>query len=356
MATFGGGFGASPVANAAPNTNHNPNKDMEVVSPPEDSVSSLNFSPKANFLVATSWDNKVRCWEIASNGTSTPKAEQSYSQPLLCSAWGADGSVVYTGGCDNQVSAWNLATNQSQVVAKHDAPVRQCHFVPSLGSGMLVTASWDKTLRYWDLRQATPAHKQDMSERVYSMDVRHPLLVVGTADRNITVFNLADPSKPYKQLPSPLKFQTRVVTCFPDATGYMVGSIEGRVAVQHVEDAAQGKNFTFKCHRDGTDIYAVNSIVFHPTHGTFVTAGSDGAYNFWDKDSKQRLKAMLKCGVPITDGAYNADGSIYAYSVCYDWSRGHAEHQAANAKSHILLHSPADAEVKAKQRVSRPGR
>jgi mRNA export factor len=55
------------------------------------------------------------------------------------------------------------------------------------------------------------------------------------------------------------------------------------VGVHHVEDAQQPKNFTFKCHRDGTDIYAVNAITFHPVHGTFVTAGSDGAYNFWDK-------------------------------------------------------------------------
>ncbi len=55
------------------------------------------------------------------------------------------------------------------------------------------------------------------------------------------------------------------------------------MAVHHVEDAQQSKNFTFKCHRDGADIYAVNSITFHPGFGTFVTAGSDGAYNFWDK-------------------------------------------------------------------------
>jgi hypothetical protein len=36
---------------------------------------------------------------------------------------------------------------------------------------------------------------------------------------------------------------------------------------------AQSKNFTFKCHRDNNDIYAVNSIVFHPVFGTFATAG-----------------------------------------------------------------------------------
>jgi mRNA export factor len=74
-----------------------------------------------------------------------------------------------------------------QVVAKHDAPVRSCHFVPALGSGMLVTASWDKTLRYWDLRQATPAHKQNLSERVYSLDVRHPLLVSFQTDQSLRV-------------------------------------------------------------------------------------------------------------------------------------------------------------------------
>ncbi|GMH02974.1 hypothetical protein Nepgr_004813 [Nepenthes gracilis] len=30
------------------------------VHPPSDSVSSLCFSPKANFIVATSWDNQLR--------------------------------------------------------------------------------------------------------------------------------------------------------------------------------------------------------------------------------------------------------------------------------------------------------
>lgn len=43
-----------------------------------------------------------------------------------------------------------------------------------------------------------------------------------------------------------------------------VGSIEGRVGVHHVDETQQGKNFTFKCHRDGNDIYSVNSLNFHP--------------------------------------------------------------------------------------------
>lgn len=58
----------------------------------------------------------MRCWEIQANGSSVPKAAHSHEQPVLCSAWNADGATVYSGGCDNTVKAWNLATNQQQVV------------------------------------------------------------------------------------------------------------------------------------------------------------------------------------------------------------------------------------------------
>ncbi len=61
---------------------------------------------------------QVRCWEIQANGSSVPKAAHSHEQPVLCSAWNADGATVYSGGCDNSVKAWNLATNQQQVVVQ----------------------------------------------------------------------------------------------------------------------------------------------------------------------------------------------------------------------------------------------
>ncbi|KAK9827320.1 hypothetical protein WJX81_004742 [Elliptochloris bilobata] len=345
MSGFGAAFSA--VGTGA----HNPNKDLEVSQPPSDGISSLSFSPVANHLVATSWDNQVRCWEIAPTGQSVAKAATSHDKPVLCSAWSADGTTVFTGGCDNTAKMWSLQTNQSQVVAKHEAPIRHLFMVKE--ANVLVTGSWDRTLRYWDLRSPNPVHTQSLPERVYALDVRYPLLVAGLANRRIQVYNLTSPQQAYKDLESPLKFQTRCVTCFPDTSGYLLGSIEGRVAVHHVEDGLQQKNFTFKCHRDGNDVYAVNSIAFHPQYGTFVTTGSDGAFNFWDKDSKQRLKAMQKCNQSIPCGAFNRDGSIYAYAVSYDWGKGFAEHNPQTAQNHILLHSPQDAEVKNRARPQR---
>ena len=52
-----GAFGSSTQS-----ANHNPMKDIEVTSPPDDSVSSIAFSPgtlPSTFLVAGSWDNNV---------------------------------------------------------------------------------------------------------------------------------------------------------------------------------------------------------------------------------------------------------------------------------------------------------
>ena len=74
----------------------------------------------------------------------------------------------------------------------------------------------------------------------------------------------------------------------------VLGHDQNRIILRpHVRQSTQSRNFTFKCHRDGNEVYAVTSMCFHPQHGTFVTTGSDGAYNFWDKDSKQRLKVLF---------------------------------------------------------------
>ena len=165
---------------------------------------------------------------------------------------------------------------------------------------------------------------------------------------------------------SPLKWQTRVVSCFqradqpglpPNPPGFAVGSVEGRVAIQYVKEENKSSNFSFKCHRkdppapapgqtqrEPHQLFCVNAISFHPIQGTFSTAGSDGTINFWDKDSKTRLKcehSFLPCphdllgadlsfhGIafeakagPISATAFNQNGNIFAYAG--EWLRDEA--------------------------------
>lgn len=104
---------------------------------------------------------------------------------------------------------------------------------------------------------------------------------------------------------------------------YVVGGIEGRCAVGYFDPSLSGENFAFKCHRDSDHAFAVNSVDFHPKHNSFATAGSDGTFVYWDKDSKSRLKAFSRIPTrgAITCGRFSADGSMFAYAQSYDWAK-----------------------------------
>jgi len=47
--------------------------------------------------------------------------------------------------------------------------------------------------RYWDIRQPQPVQVQQLPEHCYALSLCYPLMVVGTADRNVIVFNLQNP-------------------------------------------------------------------------------------------------------------------------------------------------------------------
>lgn len=84
--------------------------------------------------------------------------------------------------------------------------------------------------------ESNPIATVTLPERAYTMDTKDSLLVIGTAGRDVVVFNLNNPTVVYKNVSSPLKFQTRVVSCFTSGNGFAIGSIEGRCAIQYVEE------------------------------------------------------------------------------------------------------------------------
>ncbi|TBU32539.1 Poly(A)+ RNA export protein [Dichomitus squalens] len=346
-------FGTSTSGTLA--TQPPPDKDIEVADPPTDSISSVAFSPTADYLAVGSWDNNVRIYEVGASGQTQGKAMYPHQGPVLSVCWTKDGTKILSGGADNAGRMFDVTTGQATQVAQHDAPIRVVRWIESPQGSVLATGSWDKTIKYWDLRTPNPVSTVNLPERCYTMDVVYPLMVVGTAERHIQVFNLQNPTTPFKTLTSPLKWQTRVVSCFPSANGFAVGSIEGRVAIQYVEEKDASNNFSFKCHRrdqtpsakDQSLVYAVNDISFHPVHGTFSTCGSDGTINFWDKDARTRLKSFDPAPGPVPCSTFNRAGTIFAYAVSYDWSKGHSGMTPGHPNK-LMLHACKDDEVKRK--------
>ncbi|VDB96567.1 unnamed protein product [Peniophora sp. CBMAI 1063] len=325
-------------------------KDVEVANLPEDSISSLSFSPVADYLAVGSWDNNVRIYEVGADGQTQGKAMYSHPAPVLDVCWNKAGTQIISGGADHAARLYDVSTGQFQQVAAHDAPVKSVRLFESPQGTILATGGWDKMLKYWDLRTPQPIATIQLPERCYTMDAVYPLLVVGTANRGLEVFNLTNPNKAFKSYTSPLRWQTRVVTCFHSADGFAIGSVEGRVAMEYIDEKSKDKAYTFRCHRKEITksdymVNAVNSVIFHPKQqSAFVTCGSDGGIVCWDRDARTRLAAFDSQAGSISASAYNHTGSILAYAVSYDWHKGYSG-MTPTTPNKLMLHSVNEDEI-----------
>lgn len=268
------------------------------------------------------------------------------NSPVLDTCFSSDGSTVFSGGCDKAVRMWQLGgAPNAQQIGVHDAPVKSVGFLTS--SNIVVSGGWDRKLKFWDCRSNNPVGAFDLPERVYDLDVCNNLLVVATAGRHIIAYDVSSTPREHSRKESPLKYQSRCISCFPDATGFAVGSIEGRVGIHYVQKVPGKDSFAFKCHRQDSNVFSVNAIAFQKQYGTFATVGSDGVVNFWDKDNKQRLKGFNAIERPIPCAAFNAQGNLFAYASSYDWSKGSMHVQQGNE---IFVHYVLEEEIRPKSK------
>jgi mRNA export factor len=75
-------------------------KDATLTSPPEDTISSLSWSSKADFLGVGSWDHKVRIYDMTSRSTGEGRAAIDFDGPVLSCDW----SLASTNSYENEVA------------------------------------------------------------------------------------------------------------------------------------------------------------------------------------------------------------------------------------------------------------
>eukprot|EP01083_Nonionella_stella_P082351 227302_1 len=317
--------------------------EMELKERPSDGISKVRFASRSNKLLVASWDKAVRLYDVDTN-TLCQKFDD-IGAVLDCS-FSPDDTQAFSGGLGCELKQINLETAQETVIGSHRAAVSKVEYNPT--ANLCISGSWDSTVCAWDPRSPMrPACVQQLSGKVYAMAISDKRLVVATGDRKLFIYDLRQMSEPEQTRTSSLKQQTACLQTHTDGNGYVMGSVEGRVAVEFFDLAkeVQDRKYAFKCHRN-TDsatgiqtVYPVKSIAFHPVFGTFATAGLDGVVNVWDGDNKKRICQFSPYRMGLTSIDFNHDGSLLAVAVSYAWEHGEKEHDpdtviVRNVKKH----------------------
>jgi len=342
----------------------------------------LTFSTGNLALVGGSWDSTIRLWNMRMGELAFGESRLNLHKvlkvdaPVLSCASAGEGKVAY-GMLNHVARLWDVEKSVEDghagpIVARHDQAVIFCGslYHPDGSLDKLVTASWDGKMKIWDLRQAptTPISTTEVGRKVLGADMRRSFLAAYTPETLVSFYDLSDirSGSPYMvdRSATNLEHQFTSIAVFTECDGYAVGSLEGRCMVQYIKPEYRNNqnnnksSFAFKCHRHSVDkmqswtpanppvktqsldgdlgsgrpthlTFPITSISFHPT-GIFSTAGSDGVFNFWNKEKKSRLKEFVGIGTstnhtvsePVSHTDFSEDGAYFAYAVGYDWHQG----------------------------------
>ncbi|CAG9859982.1 unnamed protein product [Phyllotreta striolata] len=123
-------------------------------------VTAVTFSGNKKFLVSSSLDSTVRAFDLIRyrnfrTFTSTRPVQFS------CVAVDSSGEFIAAGGQDIfEIYLWSVKTGRLlEILAGHEGPVSSVVFSPTLASTVMVSASWDKTIKIWDAIEKGSSHE-----------------------------------------------------------------------------------------------------------------------------------------------------------------------------------------------------
>ena len=87
-------------------------------------------------------------------------------------------------------------------------------------------------------------------------------------------------------------------------------------------------------------MFSLNGITFNKAFNTFATIGADGHYFTWNKDNKSKYKSSKKFPGQLTAVDFSENGTMLAYAIGYDHSKGFEGAKLSNCPVMLILRTP----------------
>lgn len=162
-------------------------------------IKSLAFSKQGRVLVSAGEDGTVRAWDAIRLRSGSPPFRlmtcPEATTKLTSVCVDPAGEVVVAGGEGGELLVWSLRDGQLvDSLHGHESAIVSVSFDP-VGSGRLMSASWDKTVRLWSLfdrdkKMAVLEHDSDVLAAQWRPDGRE--LAAACLDGVVSIWATAD--------------------------------------------------------------------------------------------------------------------------------------------------------------------
>jgi guanine nucleotide-binding protein subunit beta-2-like 1 protein len=114
-------------------------------------VQDVVMSSDGQFALSGSWDKTLRLWDL--NAGVTTRQFVGHTKDVLSVAFSADNRQIVSGSRDNTIKLWNTLGVCKYTINEenHTEWVSCVRFSPNTGNPIIVSASWDKLVKVWNL-------------------------------------------------------------------------------------------------------------------------------------------------------------------------------------------------------------
>ena len=158
-------------------------------------VSDIDLSQDSRFCLSYSWDGTIRLWNLKT--CSTRKTLMGHSKDVLSVAFSPDNRQIASGSVDKNLKIWNIHGVCKFTVDQnpHTDWVSCVRYFHDVKNPIVVSASWDKTIKVWDnsvmaLKHTFVGHKAQINTLDLAPNTN--FIASGGRDGKVNIWNLVE--------------------------------------------------------------------------------------------------------------------------------------------------------------------